>query len=202
MLWIGLTGGIGSGKSTFAKFAQEMGIPVIFADAVVRDLLTQSSEVKAEIEKRFGKQVFNDSQEIDRTKLGKLVFADQQSRQDLERIIHPRVRTQVQQVRRDFGRKGHKIAIYEVPLLFEQKMESQFDCIIFISAPMALRIRRLMNDRQLSLDEAQSRIVAQLPEADKVKMSTYVLNNSGDLESFSRQSKELLQKLKNQTNSG
>lgn len=192
MLWIGLTGGIASGKSTVAKLLAEQGYTVISADHLAHQAMSAGSSGAAKVLNRFGSSVFRPDGSVDRAKLGAVVFQDTtgQARLDLEAILHPEVRLQADREKERCKKAGQKLAFYEIPLLFEKKLESHFDKIVCVAVDPAVQLQRLMDRSQLDRAAAEARIKSQLPQASKVAGSDYVIWNNGTLED-----------LKNATNS-
>jgi dephospho-CoA kinase len=197
MLWIGLTGGIASGKSTVAKLLAEQGYSVINADHLAHQAMSAGSSGAAKVLHRFGPSVFRPDGSVDRAKLGALVFQDTtgQARLDLEAILHPEVRLEAAKEKDRCRKAGQKLAFYEIPLLFEKKLESQFDKIICVAVDPKIQIQRLMDRSQLDLAAAEARIQSQLPQAAKVTGSDYVIWNNGTLEDLKSATNAVLGKL-------
>lgn len=195
MIWIGLTGSMGSGKSTAAKVLREMGFPVLDADAVVH-LLLQRPEVLIEIEQAFGSAIRDASGELDRKALASVAFGSEESRQKLESILHPRVREQVKMQREQLERQGHRAAFYDVPLLFEKKMEDQFQFIFVVSASEAVRRQRLKDRSNLSDKEIDARLSHQLDPKIKEQKASVVIQNEGNEAELKNEITKALQKLK------
>lgn len=179
MKWIGLTGGLGTGKSTVASLLQEMGYPVVDADEMARLAVSPGSDGLAEILKAFGHRVVLPSGELDRRGLGRLVFNDREKLAQLESIIHPRVKDQVLKRRQMLEQEGHQMAFYDVPLLFEKGMEKLFDRIIVVTAGVDLQIERTMKRDQLTREEVLKRLEAQIPVAEKARRADFVIVNTG-----------------------
>ena len=179
MLWIGLTGGMGSGKSTAAKVLTQLGFPVLDADRIVHGLLTPGGTAEAEVIQTFGRSVCDASGRLDRRALGRAVFDDPEKLDRLEKILHPKVRAEVARRRQDLEKSGHAAAFYDVPLLFEKNMEDQFDAVLVVSAREDLRLARVRQRSGLSDDEIKSRFNRQLPVAEKEKRASAVIDNNG-----------------------
>lgn len=197
MLWIGLTGGIASGKSTVAKLLAEQGYSVINADHLAHQAMSAGSSGAAKVLHRFGPSVFHPDGSVDRAKLGAIVFQDTtgQARLDLEAILHPAVRLEAAKEKERCRNSGQKLAFYEIPLLFEKKLESQFDKIICVAVDPKIQLQRLMDRSQLDLAAAEARIQSQLPQAAKVTGSDYVIWNNGTLEDLKSATNAVLGKL-------
>lgn len=185
MRWLGLTGGIATGKSTVAALIKGRGIPIVDADAVSKEITQAGSPALEQIRLVFGPEVFKlnslGESELDRLVLGKRIFSDPQQRADLESILHPLIRARVQQLRKDLEGEGHALAFYDVPLLFEKKMQSEFDEVVVVYAPSSLQLTRLMARNSLTESEARERIEAQLDIELKRKLANYVVDNSSDI---------------------
>ncbi|MBT4761643.1 MAG: dephospho-CoA kinase [Bdellovibrionaceae bacterium] len=183
MIWVGLTGGIATGKSTVAKTLAKMGFTVLNADELVHRLLLKGSEAYTEVLDAFGLDILGPGQQVDRKKLGEIVFKDKSKLELLESIIHPKIRKCMKTKREDLTSKGEDIAFYDVPLLFEKKMETQFDQIVVVSCSEDLQVKRLMAREKLNKGQALSRIALQLPMKEKEKKANLVImNNEGLLE--------------------
>ncbi|MBK7843678.1 MAG: dephospho-CoA kinase [Bdellovibrionales bacterium] len=135
MKWIGLTGGIASGKSTVAQILREMGHSVVDADALARLVVAKNGPAYREVISVFGPDFFDSSGDLDRKKLGQAVFADKKKRVQLEQIIHPKVKSLAFLEKSRLEMEGKSIAFYDVPLLYEKNLESEFDAVLLIYAP-------------------------------------------------------------------
>ncbi|MBN8540026.1 MAG: dephospho-CoA kinase [Deltaproteobacteria bacterium] len=197
MLWIGLTGGIASGKSTVAKYLAELGYCVISADQLAHQAMLPGSAGAAKILSRFGPSVFLPDGTVDRAKLGKIVFEDStgRSKLDLEAILHPEVRLQAAKEKERCRQSGRQLAFYEIPLLFEKKLESQFDKIVCIAVDPQLQIQRLMSRSKLDRPSAAARIQSQYPQDVKVKGSDEVIWNNGSLEELKNLTSAVVKRL-------
>lgn len=195
MRWVGLTGGMGTGKSRVAQLFQNAGVPVIDADQISRHLTQVGSEAISEIRQAFGPDVVLPDGGLNRKHLGELVFREPNKLSQLEKILHPRIQKAVQQKRADLQHQGHAFAVYDVPLLYEKKLEEQFDLIIVVTADHALQIQRVQNRDGLSVSEIERRLKAQLPLAEKVAKADYVIDNNGTLEQLEAQVRNLITEL-------
>src|ERR1035437_1934246 len=150
MLWVGITGPMGSGKSTVAHLLRQMGFEVLDADDVARKVLSPGTPGEAEVLKTFGQQLKDRQGHLDRRALGRLVFSDAKKLLKLEKIIHPRVKDEIARQRQRLGQKGAQAAFYDVPLLFEKNMREQFDHVLVVSADFSLRKERIKIRSQLT----------------------------------------------------
>ncbi len=192
-LIVGLTGGMGCGKSTAAAFFAAEGFRRLDADQVVRDVLLPSAEVEAEVRGRFGDAVFGADGRIDRAKLGAVVFADDDALAWLESRLHPRL--QEHWDRTYAAARGERF-IVEVPLLYEKGLENRFDFTVCVSTTSALQLQRL-EQRGVPSGIARQRLAKQLPLARKVERADFVLLNDGSLEFLRDQVRELARRLLN-----
>lgn len=184
---IGLTGGIGTGKSTVTRLFAAEGWSVIDADAIVHRLLGPRTPVVREIAKAFGRKVCAADGAIDRRRLGEIVFADPQQRRRLEAIIHPAVRHVMEKEGDAHARRGTKICLLDIPLLFESNYDWHLDAIIVVTCDEATQLARCRAKFAWSDAETHQRIAAQLPLVEKVRRATYVIENSGPVEATKRQ---------------
>lgn len=178
MFVIGLTGGIGSGKSTVSRWLSQQGIPIIDADRTVHELYNVPETIAA-ITAAFGRDIMTEAGEIDRRDLGRIVFADEQARRQLEQLLHPRVRVAMQKKQEDLEAAGEKVCIWDVPLLFEAGYYEQMDEIWVVWVPLAIQIERVMKRDTLSQKEVELRIQAQYLLDEKRKRANVVIDNSG-----------------------
>lgn len=195
MLWIGLTGAMGSGKSTAAKVLMQMGFPVLDADRVVHGLLTPGGVVESSVIRTFGRAVCGTDGHLDRRALGRVVFGDAEKLDQLEKILHPKVREEVSRRRRDLEKSGFSAAFYDVPLLFEKKMDDQFDAILVVSAREDLRLKRVRTRTGLSDSEIEARFKSQLPLAEKEKRASAVVDNNGTENDLEANLRKVLEQL-------
>ncbi len=189
----GLTGGIGSGKSAVAEMLEEYGIPVVSADELSRMVVAPGSEGLADVVKVFGDEVL-DGAELDRKRMGRIVFKDPEKRRALEAILHPRIRERYEQVLDALEKAGHPVMIYEVPLLFEKRLDEQDEMksVILVTASAEARIARVRERDQLTTDEVLSRMRAQMPEEDKRKRADYIIHNEGTFDDLRREVEYLI----------
>ena len=195
MIWIGLTGGIACGKSAVGQIIERNGFSVIDADKMTRQVMISGQRAYGEIVKIFGQGILDQSGEIDRKALGKRVFADPEKLKILEQIVHPEVKEAVAKKRRELASSGVGICFYIVPLLFEKKMEAEFDRILVVDCGVEEQRRRLKARDHLPDEQIEQRLKAQLPLADKKSKATLVFDNSKDLAHLEKQVVDYLQTL-------
>lgn len=182
---IAITGGIGSGKSTFLKMLESLNQTVLSADALskqVTSIYGSIDEVHEALLEEFGEEIFSFGKHIDRRKLASIVFNDSKKKKALEDIVLPQVHKEFENRKEEFEKQGVETLFYEVPTLFEMGLEDKFDQIILVTAPEDTRIKRvLVREGNTTKEEIKSRINAQLPEEEKIKKSDFVFNNMSNL---------------------
>ena len=176
--------GIASGKSSVARLIESLGHPVIDADRISHEISRRNGEAYPEIINNFGTDILNPDLEIDRKKLGQIIFQDPIQKKKLENILHPLIQQKVQKLKVKFQDEGRAIAVYDVPLLYENAMHDQFDQVILVWCPEPIQIERLMQRNHLSREEAVLRIQNQKPFIDKVQKSHFCIDNSGSEKSL------------------
>lgn len=192
MKWIGLTGGIASGKSTVARILREMGHSVVDADALSRLVVMKDGPAYREVLSLFGPDFVDGKGDLDRKKLGQIVFADKKKRVQLEQIVHPKVKYLALLEKSRLEAEGKSIAFYDVPLLYEKNLEAEFDAVLLIYAPESLQIERMMNRNGYSQSEARERMQAQIPIEQKLLRSPHVVMNTGKIEDLKMEIKKIL----------
>ncbi|MGC4094776.1 MAG: dephospho-CoA kinase [Polyangiaceae bacterium] len=178
----GLTGGIGSGKSTVAKHFRQRGLPVIDADVLAREVVAVGSEGLSSVVAAFGADVLQSDGSLDRAQLAKKVFENPEQRARLEAITHPRVRALAKARLAELEARAEPLACYEVPLLFEAGLEREYHPAVVVSVPYETQLARASARDSASREQIQKRISAQLPLSDKVRRADYVIDNAGALE--------------------
>lgn len=178
---IGLTGGIASGKSTVARILRELGAPVIDADVLARQVVEPGQPAYEDIVREFGRDVLGADGTIDRKRLGAVVFADAAKRARLNAITHPRIGQAAAAETARHAAAGAAVVIYEAALLVENQLHRMLDGLIVVSAPEAAQVARVLARDGLDEAAARARLAAQLPLADKLKVATHVVDNSGTL---------------------
>lgn len=173
---IGLTGGLGAGKSTVLGLLRARGASVMSADAVAREALDRNPVVRRAVARRWGKTVFDAAGRLDRARLADIVFRDARARAALEKILHPVVRRAFT-ARRRAHRRGW--LVLEVPLLFEAGFEQRVDRTLVVWAPAPIVLKRLARSGRLSPADARRRLRAQMPPAEKRRRADWVLVNDG-----------------------
>ena len=179
MYLVGLTGGIASGKSYVSSLLAEFGASTVDADQVARDVVVPGSTGLVQVVGAFGFEILQPSGELDRSKLGNLVFADPEKRIELESILHPLIKARTTQL---ISEQVSEIVVYAVPLLVEANVDYPFDAIITVEAGVDNQVARLMNSRQMAEVDAKKRVEAQTSSADRVARANFVIDSSGTKE--------------------
>jgi dephospho-CoA kinase len=180
MLLIGLTGNIAAGKSTVSKMLAARGATVIDADILARKAVAVGSAGHRAIVQRWGDDVLDAEGELDRAALRQLVFQEPTELEALNEIVHPEVSRLRESLVAAARERGDQILVCDIPLLFERRLVDDFDRIVLVDAPRAIRLERLTADRGLSHTEAMNMIAAQMPAELKRARADYVIDNDGD----------------------
>lgn len=194
MLRVGLTGGIGSGKTVVTDLLDELGAVVVDADVLAREVVAPGSEGLAEIAAAFGPDVLDDSGALDRAVMARAVFDDEPARRRLEDIVHPRVRSRAAEIERDAGE--HAIVVHAIPLLVETGQAARFDRVVVVDVPEDVQRRRLVEQRGMRPDEIDSRIGAQASRQQRLAVADIVIDNSGTLEDLCRRVRDVYEELR------
>lgn len=176
MLKVGLTGGIGSGKSTVARILRVLGVPVFEADAVGRKILADDPSARRAVIARFGEGIYPNG-EVDRSALAAIVFRDAAALADLNAIIHPAVRSEFAKWA---GEMDAPYAVMEAAILADSGGHKAFDRIVVVSAPEELRIQRVMQRDKADRSSVMARIASQVDEQERVRISDYMVRNDDE----------------------
>jgi dephospho-CoA kinase len=179
---LGLTGGIASGKSSIADMLRDLGAVVVDADKIARQIVTPGEPALEEIRKIFGEEFITPEGELDRKRMGALVFSDKKSRDALNAITHPRIAQKMSDMAEAARDQGALAVFLEAALLFEAKWDQGLDGIWVVSVPEELQIKRLMQRDSYNEAQAKARLAAQMPLSEKLKRATLVIDNSRSLE--------------------
>jgi dephospho-CoA kinase len=186
VLLVGLTGGIGSGKSTAARLLEKRGAVVFDADVLAREAVAMETPGYDQVVERFGANVLSPGGDIDREALASIVFADPSARRDLEAIVHPEVRRLFAETT-DRYQGTNAVVVFSAPLLVETGMHTAFEVLIVVSVPVQTQIERLLRERAMSEDAIRARIAAQLPMEEKAAVADVLVDNEGTLEELEGQ---------------
>ena len=193
---LGVTGGIASGKSSVATMLEKMGLPVLDFDVLARQVVEPGQTAWNDIVSRFGRDILNNKQEIDRKKLSGIVFNDEKRRKELEEITHPRITDQYMIAIDKIAREKPNCIIQSViPLLFEVNLEGLVHKILLVYIPREKQVERLMDRDKIKREDALKIINAQLPIEDKIEKADFVVNNEDSPEETVKVVKRLYKKL-------
>jgi len=207
MLVVGLTGGISSGKSTVLRIFKNFGCRTIDADEIAHQLTRSGTKILREIVRKFGKEVLDKNGTLNRKRLAEIIFKDRQKRKSLNAIMHPKIIAEIKRRIKEFqklvrrtkwgisGRKGN-ILLVDIPLLFEAKLEYLVDKIVLVYVPQKVQIERLRRDNNLTLEEAKTRIEAQIPLYKKKRYADYIINGNLDSAGLRKQVESVYQELR------
>jgi dephospho-CoA kinase len=185
---VGLTGSIATGKSTVSQIFADLGGIIIDADKIVRHVQRPGERAWKEIVACFGDEILLQDQELDRAKLGSLVFGNEENRRKLNEIVHPRVREERdRQTAEAFAKHPQSIVIWDIPLLIETGIYKEVDKTVVVYVDAETQLNRLLDRDRMSLEQSQSRIAAQMPVEEKKRYADFVIDNRGTLEETKRQ---------------
>lgn len=190
-LVVGLTGGIGSGKSTVSKELRRLGAGVVDADLLAREVVAPGSEGLAEVVAAFGEGVLDKHGGLDRAKVGELVFGDGEARAKLVAITHPRIARLSMERLAALAATDCPYVIYEAPLLIESGAHRGMDVVVVVATGPDVQVRRIADRDGLSADAAQARIDAQAPLQDKLAVADHVIENDGTLQQLLGRTREV-----------
>jgi dephospho-CoA kinase len=191
----GLTGNIGSGKSTVAAMLRDGGIPVIDADRISKEVTAPGGRTYDAVVQAFGRGIVRDDGSIDRKRLGEIVFSDPASRERLERITHPAIFEAMKEAIARIEREGHRAAVVEATLIHESGRKGLFEAVISVTCDRETAISRLASRDGMSRSQAEARLRAQMDADRKAGASDYVIDNSSSPEETSRQVKRIARTL-------
>jgi dephospho-CoA kinase len=194
MLRVGLTGGIGAGKSEVSRRLAAYGAIVIDADLIAREVVAPGTDGLAEVVEAFGAGVLGPDGALDRALLGELVFADEQKLARLNAIVHPRVGARMQELEESAG--PDSIVVHDVPLIAENGLSGGYDLVIVVDVPPRMQVDRLVRLRGMSRDQAKARMAAQAAREQRLSIADMVVDNSGSLAELDRQVGDLWTELR------
>lgn len=186
-LIIGLTGSIGTGKSTIANKFSDLDIPVVDADLIAREVVEPGKEAYKDIVATFGEEILQNNQTLDRKALGKIVFNDESKRKQLNAIIHPAIRKEMLRQRDEWVRRGKECVVLDIPLLYESGLTHYVDKVIVVYVDPDVQLYRIIARDESTEEEAKSRINSQMPIKEKAEKADAVINNNGSKEESYKQ---------------
>lgn len=189
---LGLTGGIATGKSTLSQWFLSEGIPVIDADQIAHSLTEPGKPVLAEIAACFGEEYIHQGQ-LDRAKLGRLVFSHPDEKQKLDALMQPKIRAEI---KAQIANQTEELVVLDMPLLYEFQYEELVDKVLVVTVPYSIQLERLMKRNHLSTQEANDRIHSQMPLVEKVEKADFVVDNAGSLQETYQQVEKIVNQLR------
>lgn len=193
-LVIGLTGSIGTGKSTIANRLKELELPVIDADKIARQVVEPNNVAYKEIVEEFGKEVLHEDLTLNRKALGEIVFTDDEKRNRLNAIIHPAIRKEMLLQRDIYMKQEVPAVVMDIPLLFENKLTHYVDKTLVVSVDEETQLERIVARDNSSVEEAKQRIASQIPIHKKAEIADAVIDNDDSIENSFRQLDTILSK--------
>ena len=195
MKLIGLTGGIGSGKSTVATLCRERGWRVVDADGIARDVVKPGRSALAELAAAFGEDILLADGSLNRKELAQRAFVDKEHTELLNSITHPRIQAETQRQFDEAREEGYDFAVYDMPLLVDNGLDKDMDYVIVVDLAVEERVRRLVTSRGLEEDDARRRIAAQVTDEVRLAAATHVIDNNGTLEQLRARAAEVMNRI-------
>ena len=195
MKLIGLTGGIGSGKSTVARICRGRGWRVVDADGIARDVVKPGRPALAELAAAFGEDILLPDGSLNRKELARRAFADKEHTELLNSITHPRIQEETQRQFAEAREEGSDFAVYDMPLLVDNGLDKDMDFVIVVDVAVEERVRRLVASRGLEEDDARRRIAAQVTDEVRLAAATHVIDNNGTLEQLRARATEVMNRI-------
>jgi dephospho-CoA kinase len=192
-LVIGLTGGIASGKSTVSNMFKEMDITVVDADIEARLAVMKGESAYVKILAEFGEDILLDNGEINRQRLGSIIFYQEEKRQILNEIVHPEVRKRMRDQVEQAIKNSEEVVVLDIPLLFESKLTYMVDKTLLVYVDDETQLKRLTDRNNLSEEDARARISSQMPLSEKIKLADAVIDNNGSIANTKKQLLEILE---------
>ncbi|WP_328999069.1 dephospho-CoA kinase [Kribbella sp. NBC_00709] len=193
MLRVGLTGGIGAGKSAVSSRLAARGAVVIDSDVLAREVVARGTDGLSEVVAAFGPGVLTADGDLDRPALGKIVFGDETARRKLEAIVHPRVRARAAEIEQQAP--ADAVVVHDIPLLVETGQAGRFDVLLVVDVPVEVQVQRLTAHRGMSDEEANRRISSQASREDRLAAADVVVDNSGSLDDLDRRIDQVWEQL-------
>lgn len=195
MFKLGLTGGIATGKTTISNYLKTKGIPVLDADEYARKVVEPGTPGLTDIVNTFGKQVLQSDGSLNRKLLGQIIFNDMTARQKLNDITHPRIQQMMTDELQKLVKGKTPLVILDIPLLLENHNIAGADAIMVVTVPESIQLNRLMQRNNLTKEEAQRRIDAQMPLSEKEKLADFIVDNSGTIANTLTQVDKVIQNI-------
>lgn len=193
---IGLTGGIGSGKSTVAAILAEHGFPIIDADKIAREVVEPGQPALAELALTFGEDILNEDGSLNRQALANVAFLNEENRQALNNITHPRINARTEELFAEAEAAGKEAAVWDMPLLVDQGYQDRVDIVIVVDVDAETRLKRLVESRGLDEADARRRIASQIDDETRRKAADFIVDNNGERAALEPQVKEIIKNLR------
>lgn len=193
---IGLTGGIGSGKSTVAAILAEHGFPIIDADKIAREVVEPGQPALAELALTFGNDILNEDGSLNRQALANVAFVNEENRQALNNITHPRINARTEELFAEAEAAGKEAAVWDMPLLVDQGYQDRVDIVIVVDVDAETRLKRLVGSRGLDEVDARRRIASQIDDETRRKAADFIVDNNGERAALEPQVKEIIKNLR------
>ena len=196
MLKVGLTGGIGSGKSTASRYFESLGAFVLDADGEAKKLITSNETVQHELISEFGTDIIDGTGRVDKNKLSRVAFQDEDHQQRLNSVVHPYIFNLIdKEFNRVFNDKKHGVFIVDAALIYETGFDAHLDYVIVVTAHLKNRMERALGRETLSREEILKRVGFQWPEEEKVNMADFVVHNDGAEAELQKNIESIIKKL-------
>lgn len=192
---IGLTGGIGSGKSTVANMLAETGIRIVDADKIAREIMEPGSPVLDQVAEEFGADIIGSDGALDRAELARRAFVSKETTENLNAITHPAIRAESNRQFAEAEANGEQAAVYDMPLLVELGLDKDMDLTVVVDVEAEERVRRLVSSRGLDEADARARIAQQIDDATRRAAADIVIDNNGDISDLAAQVRSLIDQL-------
>ena len=196
MLRVGLTGGIGAGKSEVSRLLEAHGAVVIDADRIAREVVEPGTDGLAAVVERFGTEVLTEDGRLDRPKLGSIVFRDPEKLQVLNSVVHPRVRARSAELEEQARGRAGAVVVHDVPLLVESGLADSYDVVLVVDADCEVRLDRLVRIRGMDEQDARARMAAQARREDRLAAADVVIENNGTVEELRERVRQVWEDLR------
>jgi len=191
MIKLGITGGLGSGKSTAADFFKEFGAIVYDADFIAKRLINENKALQEKLKKAFCGEIFTDDGRLNSSLLAKTAFSSRKKQNELNAITHPYVHHELEKIFREENTQGTSMLVVEASMLYEAKSEGQYDAILVVTASQDIRLRRSLKKGTLTQIQIQKRMFLQMPEEEKTSRADYVIYNNGSRAELKRKCRDI-----------
>ncbi|MZQ76041.1 MAG: dephospho-CoA kinase [Peptoclostridium sp.] len=195
MTIIGLTGSMGTGKTTVSDIFKRRGIKVIDADEISREITRRGSPMLGVLAERFGSEIIKSDGSLDRKKLASIVFASNEKLCELNDIMHPRIINDIKERIAEFDKAGEKLLVLDAPLLLETGLDKLVDLVLLVTCDSNVQIERIMERDDMTRTEAESRLAHQMCQEDKKRLADFILDNSGTVDELEAKVDDFLEGL-------